>query len=111
MPGSPHIVVDGLPRCLGQFELDRAARLPLPNGSLVNRIATRCNVIDLECHDVATAKLAVDSEVEQSKIADATFDLELCPDRLDILGAEWRLRADDLALVPRNTPRGGCGDA
>ena len=93
LAGSLHVVVDRLPCCLSQFELDWTARLPLPNGSPVNCVAARCNIIDLECDDVATAKLAVDGEIEQSKVADTTFDLQLCADAPNMLGTEWRLRS------------------
>src|SRR5262245_55032381 len=100
---SLHVVVDGLPRCLGQLEPHRATRFLLPDRSPVSRISTRRNVIDLERDDIATAELAVDGEIEQSEVTETTFDLELCPDRPDVLRAEWRLRSDDLALVPGDT--------
>lgn len=57
LAGRLHIVVNGLPCRLGQFELYRAASLLLPDGSPVNRIAVRRNVVDLERYDIATAKL------------------------------------------------------
>jgi hypothetical protein len=63
-----------LPRCLGQLELHRATCLLLPDCSPVCRIATRRNVIDLERDDIATAQLAVDGEIEQSEVANTTFD-------------------------------------
>jgi len=79
--GSLHILVDCLPCCLGQFELDRPAGLPLPDASPINRITARCNVIDLKFNDIATTKLAIDGEIEESKVADTTLHLKLGPDR------------------------------
>ena len=55
---------------------------------------------DPEADEVAATQLAVDSQVEESKLAHSAFHLEAdskCP---DVLGLERRLLADDLALVP-----------
>jgi hypothetical protein len=58
------------------------------------------NVPNLETDKVTTAQLAVDSKVEESKLAYPALHLEAdskCPDVLDL---ERGLLADDLALVP-----------
>jgi hypothetical protein len=66
--------------------------------------------MDLERDDIATAKLTVDGKIEQSKVPNSTLDLELCSDRPNVLGAERRLRPNDLSLVPRNSLT-DCDDA
>jgi hypothetical protein len=77
--------------------------------------AIRCipaarDVINLEGYDIAATELAVDGEVEKSKIPSSTFNPELCPDGPDVLRAKWRLRPDELSLVPRDMLSGGSRD-
>ena len=60
--GGPQIVVHGLPGLLGNFESDRNAFLPV--GSAIDGISVKGDVVDLECDDIASAQLAVDSEIE-----------------------------------------------
>jgi hypothetical protein len=62
------MVIDSLARHLSQFEFDRPSRLLLPDACTVGCIAARRDVVDLERHDVATPKFAVDGYVEQSQI-------------------------------------------
>jgi hypothetical protein len=106
--GGLHVFVDGLSRCLGQLKPDRPTSLLLPNSRAIGCITARGDIINLERHDIATTELTVDGEIEQSKVPNPTFDLELCPDGPDVFGAKWRLRSDDLSPIPRDTPRGGC---
>jgi hypothetical protein len=42
------------------------------------------------------------ANVEQGQITASPLNLELRPDRPDVLRAEWRLCANDLSLIPRN---------
>jgi hypothetical protein len=58
------------------------------------------NVPDLEADEVTASKLAVDSKVEKSKFTDSVVHLETDSECPDVLELEWRLLADDLALVP-----------
>ena len=65
----------------------------------------RRDVLDFEAHDIAAAKLAVDGEIEQSKVAHLALHLQSGADRPDVLGLQGRFRANKLAFVPR--PSGG----
>jgi hypothetical protein len=58
-----------------------------------------------QAHDIATAKFAVDGEIEQSKVAHLALHLQSGADRPDVLRLQGRFRANKLALVPG--PTGG----
>ncbi len=77
--GQPQVLVDRLPRLVGEFEPHRSARLSLANRRTIERIAVRCHVIDADGDNVTAAQLAVDRQVEQRKIARARLYLELGP--------------------------------
>lgn len=62
------MLVDRLAGLFGDFELDGPASLPLADGCAVHGIAVRGDILDLQAHDITTAKLAVDREIEQSQI-------------------------------------------
>jgi len=100
--GRLQIIVHGSARCLSQLELDWSARLLLANARTICCIAAWRDVIDLQRHDVAATKLAVDGYVEQGQVTESASHLELRPDGPDVLGAEGRLRSDDFSLVPRD---------
>jgi hypothetical protein len=82
----------------------------LPNGRSIRCIATRCDVIDFEHHEITTTQLTIDSEIKQRQVANAAFDLKPSPDGPDVLGAKRRLRSNDLSLIPWNTLRDGFDD-
>jgi hypothetical protein len=52
----------------------------LSDGRAIGRVSTRRKVINFQGYDVASAQLAIDSDVEQSQIAHSAFDLELGSD-------------------------------
>ncbi len=70
----PQIIVESLPRLLGQFELHRVAGLLLTNRRAINGIATRRNVVDLDSHHVAASQLAIDGEIEEGQISFTALD-------------------------------------
>ena len=80
LAGSPQVVVDGLPRVLGQLELHGVAGLLLSNGCPIDGIASRGDVLDLDAHHIAAAQLAVDGEVEERQVSLAPFDLKFGSD-------------------------------
>ncbi|MCK1495246.1 hypothetical protein IVB14_33775 [Bradyrhizobium sp. 180] len=96
------MVIEGLAGRLGKLEFDGTTGLLLADTGSIGRIAAGCDIIDFEGDNVATTKFAIDSDVEQRQIANPTFDLELCSNGPDVLGTEWRLRANDLSLIPRS---------
>jgi hypothetical protein len=62
--GGLQVVIDGL----RGLELDWPSRLLLPYCCTVHCIAVWGNVIDLDRDDIATAKLAIDSQVKQGEV-------------------------------------------
>jgi hypothetical protein len=56
----PKIVVERLPRLLGQLEPNRPTGLPLPDIRSVDSVAIGCHVIDAERDEIAAAQFAVD---------------------------------------------------
>jgi hypothetical protein len=78
----------------------------LPDGRSIHDIATRRDVINFERHEIAPAKLTIDSKVKQRQVPNSAFDLKLSPDGPDVLRAKRRLCPDDLPLVPGNVLRG-----
>jgi hypothetical protein len=54
-----------------------------------------------QLQQIASPKLAVDCQVEHSKIAAPTRDLQAHTDRPSLFQLEWRFLAYKLALVPR----------
>jgi hypothetical protein len=57
-----------LPGLIRELELDRPPRFLLPHRCPINRIAIWGNVLDLDGDDIAAAKLAVDSQIEQGEV-------------------------------------------
>jgi len=79
--------------CLGLFgdlKLDWPAGLSLNDAGAVSYLAANANVVDAQPHEVATAQLAVDGEIEQCEVAPTPLKLEPnadCPDLLRFQGA------------------------
>jgi hypothetical protein len=60
-------------------------------------------MIDAKRHDIAAATLAVDREIEASKIPLLVVDLQLRPNRSNVARPQQRLGADEPALNPRSS--------
>ena len=54
-----------------------------------------------QLHQIAGPKIAVDRQVEQSKIGAPPRYLQPHTDRPNLLEFKWRFLADELAFVPR----------
>jgi hypothetical protein len=52
--GGANVIVDCLPRLLGQLEANRVTGLPLPHGSTVGGVAMRSDVLHLQSDDITT---------------------------------------------------------
>jgi hypothetical protein len=63
-PEGPQVLIEGFPCLLGQFEPDDTSGFPLSDTGTGDGGAMRCDILDLDAHDVTAAELAVDSEVE-----------------------------------------------
>ena len=56
-------------------------------------VPARSDILDPDCNNVTATKLAINRQIEQGKVASATFDLEFRPDRPDVLGPQrWLCR-------------------
>jgi hypothetical protein len=84
---------------LGQIEHHRPTGFLLAYGGAGNGMALWRDVGDAQADQVAAAQLAVDAEVEQRQVADATRELQRAANGPDILNPQRRLGADQLALV------------
>jgi hypothetical protein len=83
------------------FELDRTASLVLDNCRSVSHKTANGDVIDSKADEIATAKLAVDGEIEHRQIAFAALDLKSDTNGPDFFWSERALLSDKTALVPR----------
>src|SRR5262245_26255552 len=72
------------------------------NRCAIRRIAAGGDILDPDSDDVTAAKLAVDCQIEHRKVTNSAFDLELRPDRPDVLWSQRRLCPCQLAFVPRH---------
>jgi hypothetical protein len=64
---------DRLAGLFGQFKPDRSAGLLLAYGRPISGVSARGDVVDLDRHDIAATKLAVDRQIEHPEVSDATF--------------------------------------
>jgi hypothetical protein len=61
------------------------------------------DVVDPEGDDITASQLAVDGEIEHRQVSSTSFDLELGPDRPDMLWPQRGLCSNQLAFVPGRT--------
>jgi len=80
------IIIDGFAGLLGEFEAHRSPGLVLTDGCPVHGIATRRDIAQPEADQIASAQLAVDSEVEQRQIALAPRQLRIAQICLSLSG-------------------------
>jgi hypothetical protein len=69
-------------------------------------VTTVSAVIDIENPSpdkVAVAQLAIDCEIELSKVARGVSVVKVDPDGSDVIGPQRWLLSDQLALIPRDT--------
>ena len=93
-------IMDRGPSLFHDFELDRSPCLFLDHGATVAHPAASAYVVDLQADEIATSELAIDREVEQSKISFPALQLKPNPNGPDIFRLERALLADQAALVP-----------
>jgi len=86
-------------RC--DLELHRALGLVLHHHGTGCHLVAVADVPDLEADEVAAAKLAVDSQIEEGELAHPALHLQANTEGPDVLELERCLPTDDLALVPR----------
>lgn len=92
------------------LKLNRSLGLVLHHDSSRGNLVAVADVAHLQRDEVASAKLAVDAQVEEREFADPVLHLKTNPKRPDVLQLEGGLLPDDLALVPRLAMSGvACG--
>lgn len=94
------VLIERLSGLVSQLEPNWPAGLLLPDGRPVHRVSTRGDVIDANGNNIAAAKLAIDRQVEESKVAFLAINLELRSDRSDVARSQRRFCADELPIVP-----------
>jgi len=100
--GGLQIIIDRPAGLFAQFESDRPSGLLLSDRCAIRRVSARSDILDFDCNDVTSTKLAVDRQIEHGKVPSATFDLKFRPDRPDVFGSQRRLCSSHLAFVPRH---------
>jgi hypothetical protein len=89
--GGRQIIIDGLAGQLAQFKSDGPPGFLLSDSCAIRRLAAGGDILDPNGDDVTAPKLAVDRQIEHGEVASAAFDLELRPNRPDVLGSQRRL--------------------
>jgi hypothetical protein len=93
------VIVDGLPRLLRQFRPDGLSGFLLPHCRAVYCIATWRDVLDAKCDDIAAPQLAIDCEIEHRQVTGPPVYLQSGTNRPNMFWPQWRLLANELALV------------
>ena len=92
----------------GRAECDSSAQviqtstgLSLSDVGAIDRVGVGRHVVNTKGDEIAAAQLAVDGKIEQSQVACATLEMEFGADQPHAARPQRRLRAGELALVPR----------
>jgi hypothetical protein len=100
--GRLKIIIDGLAGLFAQFESDGPSGLLLSDGCAIHRVATGSDIFDPDGDDITATKFAVDSQIKHGEVASAAFDLELRPDRPDVLRSQRGFAPVSLPLFQGN---------
>src|ERR1022692_13486 len=92
---------DRVPRLLGDLKLHRSLGLLLHDNRAGGDATALDHIMDAKPDQIAPAQLAVDGEVEQREFPGSMIQLQSNPDGPDLFQFQWRLLAEQLALVPR----------
>ena len=95
------IPINRLSGLLGQFEFDRPPCLALPDDCSLVAVAIGGNLVHCQTHDVATAKLAIDSSIEQGQVAELIRNLQSCSNGPNIFRFQRCLLTCQPAFAPR----------
>jgi hypothetical protein len=85
---------------LGDLELNGSLRLLLHYDRSRRDAITVRHVANAELHEIASAQLAVNGQVEQGQVSQSIRQLQANTDRPDVLQLQRSFLTDDLALVP-----------
>jgi hypothetical protein len=59
------------------------------------------DVLDSQGNDITPAEFAIDRQIEHRKIASSSFQLQLAPDRPNVLWAQRGFCSTQFSFVPR----------
>ena len=68
LAGGLYIIIDGLAGLLAQFKSDGLPSFLLSNGCTIRRVTAGSYILDPDGNDITAAKLAVDRQIEHSKV-------------------------------------------
>ena len=100
---------NGIPRVFREFKLNGPLGFALDHRHAFANATIPHQVGDGQCHQIASAKLAINRHIEQSNIAQVVRQFETRTDRPDLFRKQWSFLADDPALVPSYSFRGDSG--
>jgi len=111
IPGGPASNVskprlDRVSGLLGDLELHRTSRLLLNDARAITDPTADADILDLQPHEIATPKFAVDREVEQGLVAGSALHLESDPDRPHVPRLQRALLPDIVEKVLEQNSRG-----
>jgi hypothetical protein len=89
-----------LPRWFRDFELDWAPCLLLEHERTRRHDLAMADIANSQLHQITSSQLAVDRQIEQSKISAPSGDLQTYADCPNLFELEWCLLAHKLAFVP-----------
>lgn len=95
-----HPLLDRGTRAVGNLEAHRFLCLALQDRCPLFDLTRRHHIDDFHLHQVTTAKLAVDRNVEQLEVALVLGQFKSHPDRPNMLRFQRSLLTDDASLVP-----------
>src|SRR5262245_57741569 len=107
--GVAKVVIEGLPRRLGQLKANGPAGLPLSDSGPVLCVAVGCHISDAEADEVAATQFAVYSEVEQRQVPHALLQSQFGADRPDLTPPQGWFWAGQLAFIPGWSRDAGSG--
>ena len=98
--------MDSIARLIHDLELDRVAGLFLNDLGSAPNVTAGTNIGHFQAKQIATAKLAIQRQIEEGRVAFLIGDLEPDPDRPDLPGFESGFCPTSLPLF-----QGRCGVA
>tara|TARA_R110000868_G_C10970594_1_gene769798 strand:- start:10779 stop:11120 length:342 start_codon:yes stop_codon:yes gene_type:complete len=83
-----------------KLELNRPTGLLLNDGGSISDLSIADNVADPDFHQIATAQLAVDSQIKKRSISTPVVLIQIETDCPNLAGLEGALRPDSASRVP-----------
>ncbi|KGM47447.1 hypothetical protein ATO9_17595 [Pseudooceanicola atlanticus] len=101
--GLAHLSQERLPRAIGNLKADRFLCLTLSDRGPLFDLSCSENISHLQFDQIASPQFAVDSEIEQSRVAVLLCDFKTDADRPEVFWQQRAFLSDNAALVPSRT--------